>query len=105
MRWRRSCPESGSAEGRLRDWGAHPGGDQAGHRPGAESGGRGGGHCVVEFVSVSWLRTPTTPRSTAMTTDQSTPTDPQLEETIEVGAPPEAVWALVSDVRRMASWS
>ena len=40
-----------------------------------------------------------------MTTEQSTPTDPQLEETIEVAAPPEAVWALVSDVRRMASWS
>lgn len=29
----------------------------------------------------------------------------QLEETIEVAAPPAQVWALVSDVRRMASWS
>jgi len=31
--------------------------------------------------------------------------EPLLEETIEVGAPPAAVWALVSDVARMASWS
>jgi len=31
--------------------------------------------------------------------------EPLLEETIEVAAPPAAVWALVSDVARMASWS
>ncbi|MBB6627961.1 SRPBCC family protein [Nocardioides sp. KIGAM211] len=28
-----------------------------------------------------------------------------LEETIEVAAPPATVWSLVSDVKRMASWS
>ncbi|MFC4785907.1 SRPBCC family protein [Nocardioides sp. MAHUQ-72] len=31
--------------------------------------------------------------------------EPLLEETIEVEAPPAAVWALVSDVARMSSWS
>ena len=31
--------------------------------------------------------------------------EPLLEETIEVAAPPATVWALVSDVARMASWS
>ena len=40
-----------------------------------------------------------------MTTHQPTAIEPLLEESIEVAAPPEAVWALVSDVRRMASWS
>lgn len=29
----------------------------------------------------------------------------QLEESIEIAAPPAQVWALVSDVPRMASWS
>ncbi|MBM7516157.1 SRPBCC family protein [Nocardioides nitrophenolicus] len=29
----------------------------------------------------------------------------QLEDTIEIDAPPATVWALVSDVRRMAEWS
>ncbi len=33
------------------------------------------------------------------------PAPPLLEETIEIAAPPEAVWALVSDLPRMASWS
>ncbi len=36
-----------------------------------------------------------------MTTD----IEPLLEETIEVAAPPVQVWALVSDLARMASWS
>ena len=31
--------------------------------------------------------------------------EPLLEETIEGEAPPAAVWALVSDVARMSSWS
>ncbi|MDP3893973.1 SRPBCC family protein [Nocardioides sp.] len=31
--------------------------------------------------------------------------EPLLEETIEVDAPPVQVWALVSDLPRMASWS
>lgn len=31
--------------------------------------------------------------------------DPLLEETIEVAAPPERVWQLVTDLPRMASWS
>lgn len=30
---------------------------------------------------------------------------PRLVETIEIGAPAAAVWALVHDVRRMAEWS
>lgn len=29
----------------------------------------------------------------------------QLEESIEIAAPPATVWALVTDLRRMASWS
>jgi uncharacterized protein YndB with AHSA1/START domain len=33
------------------------------------------------------------------------PASPLLEETIEIAASPEAVWALVSDPPRMASWS
>ena len=32
-------------------------------------------------------------------------TEPLLEESTEIAAPPEAVWALVSDVVRMSSWS
>ena len=35
----------------------------------------------------------------------TTATEPLLEETIEVAAPPEKVWALVSDLPRMARWS
>jgi uncharacterized protein YndB with AHSA1/START domain len=31
--------------------------------------------------------------------------EPLLEETVEVDAPPVAVWALVSDLPRMARWS
>jgi uncharacterized protein YndB with AHSA1/START domain len=31
--------------------------------------------------------------------------EPSLEETVEVDATPERVWALVSDLRRMARWS
>ena len=41
-------------------------------------------------------------------TDQHTTTDgiePLLEESIEIAAPPAAVWALVSDPVRMSSWS
>jgi uncharacterized protein YndB with AHSA1/START domain len=30
---------------------------------------------------------------------------PQLESSIEIAAPPDRVWALVSDVRRMPEWS
>lgn len=30
---------------------------------------------------------------------------PQLEASIDIAAPADAVWALVSDVRRMAEWS
>ncbi|OKH85677.1 polyketide cyclase [Mycobacterium sp. ST-F2] len=30
---------------------------------------------------------------------------PVLEESIDIAAPPDAVWTLVSDVRRMAEWS
>ena len=30
---------------------------------------------------------------------------PLLEATIEIDAPPEKVWALVSDIERMSSWS
>jgi uncharacterized protein YndB with AHSA1/START domain len=30
---------------------------------------------------------------------------PELEATIEIAAPPEKVWALVSDIERMSSWS
>ncbi len=37
-----------------------------------------------------------------MTTTQI---EPLLEETIEVDATPAQVWSLVSDLRRMASWS
>ncbi|CAM5740627.1 SRPBCC family protein [Mycolicibacterium aubagnense] len=35
------------------------------------------------------------------------PSNPQpvLEESIDIAAAPEAVWAMVSDVRRMAEWS
>lgn len=35
------------------------------------------------------------------------PSNPQpvLEESIDIAAPPEAVWTMVSDVRRMAEWS
>lgn len=35
----------------------------------------------------------------------STMIEPLLEETIEVSAPPAKVWSLVSDVKRMATWS
>ncbi|TNM37303.1 SRPBCC family protein [Nocardioides albidus] len=31
--------------------------------------------------------------------------DQQLEDSIRIDAPPAAVWAIVSDVRRMAEWS
>lgn len=31
--------------------------------------------------------------------------DPLLEETIEIAAPPERIWELVTDLPRMASWS
>ena len=31
--------------------------------------------------------------------------EPLIEETIEVAAPPERVWALVSDLPRLAEWS
>jgi uncharacterized protein YndB with AHSA1/START domain len=31
--------------------------------------------------------------------------EPPMEETVEVDATPERVWALVSDLRRMARWS
>ena len=34
-----------------------------------------------------------------------TVTDTQLEQTTDIAAPPERVWALVTDVARMASWS
>ena len=30
---------------------------------------------------------------------------PTFEVTVEIDAPPETVWALVSDVRRMGEWS
>ncbi len=30
---------------------------------------------------------------------------PLLEDSIEIDAPPETVWALVSDIERMSSWS
>ena len=33
------------------------------------------------------------------------PRAPELEATIEIDAPPEKVWALVSDIERMSSWS
>ena len=35
----------------------------------------------------------------------TTPQDAQLEATIEIDATPAQVWALVTDVPRMASWS
>jgi uncharacterized protein YndB with AHSA1/START domain len=35
----------------------------------------------------------------------TTKIEPLLEETIEVDASPARVWSLVSDLRRMASWS
>lgn len=35
----------------------------------------------------------------------TTPTHAQLEATIEIAAPPAKVWSLVTDVKRMASWS
>lgn len=35
----------------------------------------------------------------------STITAPQLEASIEIGAPPAQVWALVTDLAKMASWS
>ncbi len=31
--------------------------------------------------------------------------EPLLEDGVEIGAPPDAVWALVSDVLRMSEWS
>jgi uncharacterized protein YndB with AHSA1/START domain len=31
--------------------------------------------------------------------------EPLLEDSVEIDAPPARVWALVSDVRRMAEWS
>jgi uncharacterized protein YndB with AHSA1/START domain len=33
------------------------------------------------------------------------PAPPTLEDSIEIAAPPAAVWALVTDLPRMASWS
>ncbi len=33
------------------------------------------------------------------------PRAPELVATIEIDAPPEKVWALVSDIERMSSWS
>jgi hypothetical protein len=41
----------------------------------------------------------------ATTKTQSDEISPLLEESIEVDATPASVWALVSDVARMASWS
>ncbi|MCW2768101.1 MAG: hypothetical protein JWO11_4060 [Nocardioides sp.] len=35
----------------------------------------------------------------------TTQTPAQLEATIEIAAPPAKVWSLVTDVKRMASWS
>jgi uncharacterized protein YndB with AHSA1/START domain len=35
----------------------------------------------------------------------TTPAHAQLEATIEIAAPPAKVWSLVTDVKRMASWS
>jgi hypothetical protein len=35
----------------------------------------------------------------------STTTDTQLEQSIDIAAPPAQVWALVTDLPRMASWS
>ncbi len=35
----------------------------------------------------------------------SEPTQPQLEQSIEIAAGPAQVWALVTDVPRMAQWS
>lgn len=35
----------------------------------------------------------------------TTQTHAQLEATIEIAAPPAKVWSLVTDVKRMASWS
>ena len=54
---------------------------------------------------------PTTPEAgTDVDTDVDIDVDidtvePLLEESVEVAAPPAAVWALVSDVARMSSWS
>jgi uncharacterized protein YndB with AHSA1/START domain len=39
------------------------------------------------------------------TTSQTDRIEPLLEQSIEVQAPPATVWALVSDLARMASWS
>ncbi len=33
------------------------------------------------------------------------PRAPELEASIEIDAPPEKIWALVSDIERMSSWS
>ncbi len=38
-------------------------------------------------------------------TEHSTTAPAQLEESIEIAAPPAQVWALVTDLKRMASWS
>lgn len=38
-------------------------------------------------------------------TENSTTTVAQLEETIEIAAPPAQVWSLVTDLAKMASWS
>ena len=35
----------------------------------------------------------------------SEPTSPQLEQSVEIAAEPAQVWALVTDVPRMAQWS
>ncbi|WP_239456334.1 SRPBCC family protein [Nocardioides solisilvae] len=40
-----------------------------------------------------------------MTTPSADLVEPLIEETVEVAAPPERVWALVSDLPRMAEWS
>ncbi len=39
------------------------------------------------------------------TTTDADRIEPLLEESIEIAAPPATVWALVSDVARMSSWS
>ncbi len=40
-----------------------------------------------------------------MSADTGTLPTPDLVETVEIAAPPAAVWALISDVARMSSWS
>lgn len=40
-----------------------------------------------------------------MTEATATVNDTQLEASIEIDAPPATLWAMITDVRRMASWS